>query len=207
MVAPPQATVARIRRPEVCCFRRVTNQGMGFPSAWAIFVQDWCRLRLRGFALVDDQENEGDGQQAVGHGAMFALGDNKAIMGQRNGDGSIRLYFALRTSEDPSRSQGDATVEVLPRQRLTRPAWELSSAPATIRSAPKRSIRGGRSSYRPATRSSPKPARRQWDWPSRGCPPGRRSTTRPMGGNRMGHPRGLRRRGRAPGGARRAGDR
>jgi 2-polyprenyl-6-methoxyphenol hydroxylase-like FAD-dependent oxidoreductase len=26
--------------------------------------------------------------------------------------GSIRLYFALRTSEDPSRSQGDATVEV-----------------------------------------------------------------------------------------------
>ena len=85
---------------------------MGFPSAWAIFVQDWCRLRLRGFALVDDQENEGDGQQAVGHGAMFALGDNKAIMGQRNGDGSIRLYFALRTSEDPSRSQGDATVEV-----------------------------------------------------------------------------------------------
>jgi hypothetical protein len=85
---------------------------MGFPSAWAIFVQDWCRLRLRGFALVDDQENEGDGQQAVGHGAMFALGDNKAIMGRRNGDGSIRLYFALRTSEDPSRSQGDATVEV-----------------------------------------------------------------------------------------------
>ena len=58
MVAPPQATVARIRRPEVCCFRRVTNQGMGFPSAWAIFVQDWCRLRLRGFApehrTIDD---------------------------------------------------------------------------------------------------------------------------------------------------------
>ena len=66
MVAPPQATVARIRRPEVCCFRRVTNQGMGFPLAWAIFVQDWCRLRLRAFALVDDQENEGDGEQAVG---------------------------------------------------------------------------------------------------------------------------------------------
>jgi hypothetical protein len=39
---------------------------MGFPSAWAIFVQDWCRLRLRAFALVDDQENEGDGQQAAG---------------------------------------------------------------------------------------------------------------------------------------------
>jgi hypothetical protein len=67
IVAPPQATVARVRRSEVCCFRRVTNQGMGFPSAWAIFVQDWCRLRLRAFALVDDQENEGDGQQAGGH--------------------------------------------------------------------------------------------------------------------------------------------
>lgn len=42
----------------------------------------------------------------VGDGAMFALGDNKAIMGQRNGDGSIRLYFALRTPEDPRRRQG-----------------------------------------------------------------------------------------------------
>jgi hypothetical protein len=40
---------------------------MGFPSAWAKFVQDWCRLRLRAFALADDQENEGDGQQAGGH--------------------------------------------------------------------------------------------------------------------------------------------
>ena len=42
-------------------------------------------------------------------------------MGQRNGDGSIRLYLALRTSEDPSRSQSDATVEVdVVRDRATR---------------------------------------------------------------------------------------
>jgi 2-polyprenyl-6-methoxyphenol hydroxylase-like FAD-dependent oxidoreductase len=43
----------------------------------------------------------------VGDGAMFALGDNKAIMGQRNSDGSIRLYIALRTARDPARSQGE----------------------------------------------------------------------------------------------------
>ena len=47
----------------------------------------------------------------VGEGAMFALGDNKAIMGQRNADGSIRVYFALRAVEDPRRQQGDQLAD------------------------------------------------------------------------------------------------
>jgi hypothetical protein len=103
MVAPPQATVARIRRPEVCCFRRVTNQGMGFPSAWAIFVQDWCRLRLRAFALVDDQENEGDGQQAGGHPDRM---QPPRADGERAGDraGGKRSDQAGVNRERPSRT-------------------------------------------------------------------------------------------------------
>ena len=65
--------------------------------------------------------------KTVGDGAIFALGDNKAIMGQRNGDGSIRLYFALRTPEDPTRSQGDAIVDtdvVRDQLRQTFDGWD-----------------------------------------------------------------------------------
>ena len=59
----------------------------------------------------------------VGNGAMFAVGDNKAIMGQRNGDGSIRLYFALRMSEDPRHRQGDDFVDADAERMVLREAF------------------------------------------------------------------------------------
>lgn len=38
--------------------------------------------------------------QLVGHGSAYVLGDNKGIIGQRNGDESIRVYAALRVPEN-----------------------------------------------------------------------------------------------------------
>ncbi|WP_416968707.1 FAD-dependent oxidoreductase [Streptomyces sp. 4F14] len=38
--------------------------------------------------------------ELVGRGSLYALGDDKGIMPQRNGDGMIRTYVALRTPED-----------------------------------------------------------------------------------------------------------
>ena len=42
---------------------------------------------------------------------MFAIGANKAVLAQRNGDGSIHIYVALRTDEDPSHSRGSAAPD------------------------------------------------------------------------------------------------
>lgn len=36
----------------------------------------------------------------IGQGNILALGDNKGLMAQRNGDGHIRIYIALRVPED-----------------------------------------------------------------------------------------------------------
>jgi 2-polyprenyl-6-methoxyphenol hydroxylase-like FAD-dependent oxidoreductase len=36
----------------------------------------------------------------VGRGTLFALSDNKGLIAQRNGDGNIRVYAALRVEED-----------------------------------------------------------------------------------------------------------
>jgi len=38
--------------------------------------------------------------ELVGQGSTFALGNNKGLMGQRNGDQSIRVYAPLRVPED-----------------------------------------------------------------------------------------------------------
>ncbi|MET9761740.1 NAD(P)/FAD-dependent oxidoreductase [Streptomyces sp. NPDC006372] len=38
--------------------------------------------------------------ELVGRGSLYALGDNKGIMPQRNGDGRIRTYVAFRTPAD-----------------------------------------------------------------------------------------------------------
>ncbi|MEU6349306.1 NAD(P)/FAD-dependent oxidoreductase [Streptomyces sp. NPDC047072] len=38
--------------------------------------------------------------ELVGRGSLYALGDNKGIMTQRNGDGRIRTYVAFRARED-----------------------------------------------------------------------------------------------------------
>ena len=47
----------------------------------------------------------------VGGGSMFAISVNKAVLAQRNGDGSIHIYVALRTDEDPSRGRGSAVPD------------------------------------------------------------------------------------------------
>lgn len=38
--------------------------------------------------------------ELVGHGTATALGDNKGLLAQKNGDGSIRIYVALRVPEN-----------------------------------------------------------------------------------------------------------
>jgi 2-polyprenyl-6-methoxyphenol hydroxylase-like FAD-dependent oxidoreductase len=42
----------------------------------------------------------------VGHGSMFALGDSKGLIAQRNGHGRIRIYAALRVPEDWAATAG-----------------------------------------------------------------------------------------------------
>ncbi len=42
----------------------------------------------------------------TGNGSLMALSHNKGILSQRNGDGSIRIYVCLRTSEDWATRKG-----------------------------------------------------------------------------------------------------
>ncbi|GAA1307349.1 monooxygenase [Planotetraspora silvatica] len=46
--------------------------------------------------------------EVVGEGSGLVLGYDKAFLCQRNGDGSIRVYFAHRRTEDPNRTAGAA---------------------------------------------------------------------------------------------------
>ncbi len=55
-----------------------------------------------GFDSVD--QNHPEISRVVGRGKMFALGDTKGIIAQRNGGGHIRAYFALRVPEDWTRT-------------------------------------------------------------------------------------------------------
>lgn len=55
----------------------------------------------------------------TGEGALHALGDDKAILAQRAADRSVRVYFAVRTAEDPARVQGEHFSDPAPvRERL-----------------------------------------------------------------------------------------
>ncbi|GAA4557216.1 FAD-dependent oxidoreductase [Planotetraspora kaengkrachanensis] len=49
--------------------------------------------------------------EIVGEGAGLVLGYGKAFLCQRNGDGSIRVYFAQRRDQDPSRTAGSTLRE------------------------------------------------------------------------------------------------
>src|SRR5438270_6951076 len=51
------------------------------------------------FGLEDVDQKHPVLAQLVGHGSMFALGDNKGLIAQRNGHGYIRVYAALRIPE------------------------------------------------------------------------------------------------------------
>ncbi|KAF8986359.1 hypothetical protein BGZ46_005544 [Entomortierella lignicola] len=46
--------------------------------------------------LANVDEDHPEESKVVGRGSLYALSDNKGIMAQRNGDGSIRSYAALR---------------------------------------------------------------------------------------------------------------
>ncbi|KAG0000813.1 hypothetical protein BGZ80_003137 [Entomortierella chlamydospora] len=50
--------------------------------------------------LMNVDEDYPEEAKLVGHGTMCALSDNKGIMVQRNGDGSIRNYVTLRIPEN-----------------------------------------------------------------------------------------------------------
>ncbi|WP_051342113.1 FAD-dependent oxidoreductase [Pseudonocardia spinosispora] len=47
----------------------------------------------------------------TGEGVLHALGDNRAVLAQRAADRSVRVYFAVRAAEDPTRRQGDRFVD------------------------------------------------------------------------------------------------
>ena len=52
-------------------------------------------------AHLSDVDNLHPGLSAlVGPGSVYALGEGKGIIGQRNGDGGVRVYIALRAGED-----------------------------------------------------------------------------------------------------------
>jgi 2-polyprenyl-6-methoxyphenol hydroxylase-like FAD-dependent oxidoreductase len=52
-------------------------------------------------AHLSDADNRHPGSAAlVGPGSMFAFGDGKGIIAQRNGDGRIRVYVALRAEDN-----------------------------------------------------------------------------------------------------------
>ncbi|WP_232660551.1 FAD-dependent oxidoreductase [Pseudonocardia sp. TRM90224] len=46
-------------------------------------------------------------ERHTGEGILHAVGDNKAILAQRAADRSVRVYFAVRIAEDPTRVQGE----------------------------------------------------------------------------------------------------
>ncbi|MEW2505829.1 NAD(P)/FAD-dependent oxidoreductase [Amycolatopsis sp. NPDC047767] len=49
--------------------------------------------------------------EVVGEGSGLVLGHDKAFLCQRNGDRSIRVYFAQRRAEDPSRATGTTLAD------------------------------------------------------------------------------------------------
>ncbi|KAG0165524.1 hypothetical protein DFQ28_008628 [Apophysomyces sp. BC1034] len=50
--------------------------------------------------MPNADENYPEESKLVGNGSMYALSDNKGLMSQRNGDGSIRNYVTVRVSEN-----------------------------------------------------------------------------------------------------------
>lgn len=55
----------------------------------------FVETRISNPGVTSPQINE-----LVGHGTVNVLGENKGLLAQRNGDGSIRVYVALRVSEN-----------------------------------------------------------------------------------------------------------
>lgn len=50
--------------------------------------------------LADAADRHPDIARFIGHGSLYAFADNKAVMSQRNSNGTIRAYFVLRAPEE-----------------------------------------------------------------------------------------------------------
>ncbi|MFI0815252.1 FAD-dependent oxidoreductase [Streptomyces sp. NPDC021098] len=87
----------------------------------------WSRVRpllsgarpvYSGVTLMDGQLEDVDTRypalaELVGHGTMFALGNEKGVIAQRNGGERIRVYSALKVPEAWAAAPEDATERVL----------------------------------------------------------------------------------------------
>lgn len=65
-----------------------------------------AKPRYEGATLIElgfDVQRHGNVDALVGSGKMFALGDNRVLIAQRNGHGHIRGYAGLRLPEDAAR--------------------------------------------------------------------------------------------------------
>jgi 2-polyprenyl-6-methoxyphenol hydroxylase-like FAD-dependent oxidoreductase len=81
--------------------------------------------------LSDVDIREPEIAEYVGPGHVLALSDNKGLLAQRNGDGSIRIYIARRVPEDWATTNAiDANDAPITRERLL--AWFTDWAPFLV---------------------------------------------------------------------------
>ena len=66
----------------------------------------YCGVSYLELGIPDTDRMHPEASALVGQGSMFALSDDKGIMAQRNGDGRIRIYVALRIPANSFESLG-----------------------------------------------------------------------------------------------------
>ena len=73
---------------------------------------------------IDDADRRHPALAArVGHGKMFAIGNNRALIAQRNADAHIRLYLALRVAENAYPLTGVSDAQVRDRAASELAGW------------------------------------------------------------------------------------
>ncbi|ORX96012.1 putative monooxygenase [Basidiobolus meristosporus CBS 931.73] len=70
----------------------------------------YCGVTMMDTTLENVDTSYTKESKLVGDGTMFALGENKGIISQRNGDGSIRTYITLRIDPKEIPSTEDSPV-------------------------------------------------------------------------------------------------
>ncbi len=96
---------------------------VGADGAWSRVrpLLSEARPAYEGVAFVElgfDVRRHPDVDALVGGGKMFAVGDNRIMVAQRNGHGHIRGYAGLRVSEEAARKMADMTPERLRSEAL-----------------------------------------------------------------------------------------
>ncbi|PQV63918.1 2-polyprenyl-6-methoxyphenol hydroxylase [Abditibacterium utsteinense] len=66
----------------------------------------YCGVTFIDLGIDDADSRYPEVSALVGHGKIFAIGNNKGIIAQRNGNAHIRIYAALRVAEDWVAEQG-----------------------------------------------------------------------------------------------------